>query len=64
MTENDIALFRRNLAESFSSKVISISDIHLKNRAKSLRDLFVSVMFWQWLRLVRLIERCRKYFRV
>lgn len=62
MTENDIALFRMNLANLFSSKVISISDIHLKYRAKSIRDLFFSVVFWQWLRLSRLIEYCRKYF--
>ena len=64
MTENDIELFRRNLAGLFNSKVISISDIHLKYRTKSLRDLFVSVVFWRWLRLSRLIERCRKYLHV
>jgi predicted deacetylase len=59
LTEGQISTLRQSLEERFLERVISVAELELRERFKSIRDNLEEVLFWQRHRMNKVISQAK-----
>ena len=63
MSDPQIAMLRKSLADSFLGRVVSLNDVELEKRSKSVLDHLEAFFFWQRHRQNKMLNRAKAILR-